>query len=100
MQNITSEIKKIKRTQLTNNTQRVARAILSAGGKWVSRTKMNNVPSAAARVRDLRKVQFGAFNVECKTSTALGRKTKTRTYYYRIDPENVTNDQLVKLFKI
>jgi hypothetical protein len=99
---IKDTVKNIKRSQIKTNTQRVAHRLLTADGEWVSRSRLDTIPSVAARIRDLRKDQFGAFQVECKTNTALGRKTKTgeRVYYYRIDPTSVTEVQVKKVFKL
>jgi hypothetical protein len=72
--------------------------LLAAEGEWVSRSQLAKIPSATARVRDLRKEQFGSFRVECKSSDDLEKRTSKRTFYYRIDANRVTKKQLEKLF--
>ncbi|MCK9567829.1 hypothetical protein M0R72_02615 [Candidatus Pacearchaeota archaeon] len=84
--------------KITNNTQRVGIRLLSADGEWLPRSSLSRIPSATARVRDLRKDEFGSFKVECKSSTDLSRKTSKRTFYYRINPNKVTQKQIQTLF--
>jgi hypothetical protein len=91
-------INQIKRTDITNNTQRAAMKLLTADGQWVSRGQLNRIPSATARVRDLRKPEYGAFKVDCKSSDELGKKLSKRTYYYRI--ARASSEQLSTLFRI
>lgn len=92
-------IKSIKKTvKVTNNTQRVAMKLLGADGEWLSRGQLNRIPSATARARDLRKIEYGGFQVECKSSTELGRRISKKTFYYRIDPSKVTTKQISQLF--
>lgn len=83
---------------MTNNTQKVGLRLLSADGEWVSRSQLSRIPSATARVRDLRKDQFGAFQVECRSSDDLKKKTAKKTFYYKINTNRVTKKQLDKLF--
>lgn len=86
--------------KITNNTQRVGIRLLSAEGEWLPRSSLSRIPSATARVRDLRKDEFGGFQVECKNSTDLARKTSRRTFYYRINPNKVTRKQIQTLFPV
>ncbi len=72
--------------------------MLAAAGEWVPRSQLTKVPSATARVRDLRKEQFGSFQVECKSSDELKKKTSKKTFYYRINASRITKKQLEKLF--
>lgn len=95
---VNKTVRKIQRNKLTNNTQRVGLRLLVANGQWVPRSRVTDVPSGTARVRDLRKSEFGAFSVECKSSDELSRNTSKRTFYYRINPSNVTKRQLQTLF--
>jgi hypothetical protein len=92
-------IRNIPKNKLTNNTQKVGLRLLTASGEWIPRSRLN-VPSGTARVRDLRKNEFGAFQVECKSSEDLKRKTSKRTFYYRINPNKVTKKQIETLFPI
>jgi hypothetical protein len=99
MKKIKTAIKSIqKKHKITNNTQRAGIRLLSANGEWLSRSRLTKIPSATSRVRDLRKDEFGGFQVECKSSDELSRKTSKRTYYYRINPSNVTRKQIDILF--
>ena len=100
---IQKAIKNIKSYQLTSNTQRVALKLLAADGQWVSRNEIagRNIQSVAARIRDLRKKQFGNFQVDCRSAGQLGkRNTKKGSFYYRIAPRTVTTKQVSKVFKL
>jgi hypothetical protein len=100
---IQKTIKNIKRNQLTSNTQRVAFKLLAADGKWLSRSDIagKSVSSVAARIRDLRKKQFGSFRVECRSASQLGkRNTKKGSFYYRIAPRTVTTKQVSRVFRL
>jgi hypothetical protein len=91
-------IQNIHSRKLTNNTQRVGLRLLTAAGEWIPRSQLARIPSATARVRDLRKEQFGSLQVECRSSDDLKKKTSKRTFYYRINASRVTKKQLDKLF--
>ena len=91
-------IQTIQPRNLKNNTQRAGLRLLTADGEWVPRYRLNRIPSGTARVRDLRKVEFGGFQVECKSSEDLNRKTSKKTFYYRINPNQVTQEQVSVLF--
>jgi hypothetical protein len=99
MKTLKTTIQAIQKT-ITNNTQRVGMRLLTAEGEWLPRSSLSRVPSATARIRDLRKEEFGGFQVECKSSDDLARKTSKRTFYYRINPNKVTKKQLSILFPI
>lgn len=90
-------IQNIKNKKLTNNTQRVGLRLLTAGD-WVPSTRLARIPSATARIRDLRKEAYGGFQVECKSSKELNKRTVKNTYYYRINPDKVTDKQIAALF--
>lgn len=99
--NLKSVIKNVNRRSLTNNTQKVALKLLAANGEWVSRGELSRVAnSAAARVRDIRKTQFGGFTVECASAASLNKRGDRNSFYYRIRPNTVTRQQLVTLFNI
>lgn len=101
MNKIENIVKNIKRKTLTNNTQKVALKLLKANGKWIARNQLEQIPSAAARIRDLRKKQFGQFEVECKSANSLNRRNAQRgMFYYRIEPDSVTETKLKNIFKI
>ncbi len=93
-------IQNIQKNKLTNNTQRVGLRLLTADGEWIPRSRITEVPSGTARARDLRKREFGGFQVECKSSEDLKRKTSKKTFYYRINPNKVTRKQIETLFQI
>jgi hypothetical protein len=100
---IQKAIKNIKRNQLTSNTQRVAFRLLTANGKWLSRGDIagKSIGSVAARIRDLRKKQFGSFRVQCCSASQLGkRNTKKGSFYYRIAPRTVTTRQVSTVFRL
>ncbi len=92
----------ISRRKLSNNTQKVLWSLLTTNSKdgWVSRTSLS-VPSASARVRDLRKSQFGGFRVECARPGDINRKSRNnvRQTFYRIVPSSVTPTALRTAFK-
>lgn len=96
---IKNMISKIDRRKLTNNTQRALLALLTATTEWVPRTSIN-VPSVGARLRDLRKTEFGQFQVQCKRPRQLERKTRTANQtFYRLDPKSVTLKKVQKVFE-
>ena len=86
-----------KNRKLTNNTQKVGYRLLSANGEWLPRSRLTDIPSGTSRARDLRKEEFGGFQVECKSSEALKRPGR-KTFYYRINPSKVTKEQIDTLF--
>jgi hypothetical protein len=99
----TKVVRNVNRRKLVNNVQKVLISLVSAGNDgWVPRTSLR-VPSAAARIRDLRKSQFGGFEVECRNAIDLnkaGRSVKTsRQTFYRIVPRTVTVTRLCKALK-
>lgn len=104
----------INRRKLKNNTQKVLFTLLTAKNEWVSRSSIR-IPSVGARLRDLRKPQFGGFKVECASANKLGKRTRTRTQltiqgpvatlentrptYYRVNPSSVTLSNVTKIFE-
>ena len=99
MKQLKTKIQAVKKiSKITNNTQRVGACLLSADGEWIPRSYLRRIPSATSRVRDLRKIEFGSFQVECKSSDDLKRNTSKRTFYYRINPNKVTKKQIETLF--
>ncbi len=101
-ENVRNIVNRIDRRQLTNNTQRALLALLTSKDEWVSRSSIR-VPSVGARLRDLRKPQFGAFKVECVSATRLERPvrrgTVTRQTFYRLNPNSVTVARVQKVFE-
>lgn len=94
-------LSKINRRTLTNNTQRAALSLLQANGDWVSRKSLEkNISSVAARIRDLRKSQFGAFTVECSSASQLNKRGDRTAYFYRIQPSKVSKSQMQAIFDI
>jgi hypothetical protein len=101
MKTLKTAIQSVQKTaKITNNTQRAGLRLLSFDGQWIPRSQLRHIPSATARVRDLRKATFGSFDVECKSSSELSKKLGKKTYYYRISPSKVTSQQLKTLFKV
>ncbi len=98
-----SVVRKVDRRRLANNVQRVLFSLIKAEKDgWIPRTALR-IPSVGARIRDLRKSEFGGFEVECKTPSDLnrcGRSVKTnRQTFYRIVPRSVTVTRLSKALK-
>lgn len=96
-------VSKIDRRKLTNNTQKVLWDLLHATTEWVSSSSIK-VPSATSRLRDLRKPEFGGFEVECASSSVLERKkhkriSNYRQTYYRLVPDSVTLNRVNQVFK-
>lgn len=99
--NIKSVLKSVNRRQLTSNTQKVAYKLLAANGSWVRRSELERVAtSAAARVRDLRKPEFGRFKVECESASSLNKNGDRNTFFYRIRPTTVSKRQVETVFRI
>lgn len=97
--NIVNYITTLNRRTFTNNTQRALYVLLTAsltGTGWVSRGSVR-VPSAAARMRDLRKEAYGSFDVVCSSAKELGRPTTTT--YYRVNTDKVNLTQLRRVFE-
>jgi hypothetical protein len=100
---INKMLQSVTRGKCVNNVQKVFLALVNASNDgWVSRTSFR-VPSASARLRDLRKAEFGGFKVECRSATELNRRsrsTKTaRQTFYRIVPTSVTPTGVTKVLK-
>lgn len=101
--NVKTLVSRINRRRLTNNTQKALLALLTANEEWVSRSSIR-VPSVGARLRDLRKPQFGGFKVECASANKLERRTRrgssgNRQTFYRLNPNSVTLSKVVKVFE-
>lgn len=96
---ILNKLNKIDKNGLSN-TKKVAVKLLTAEGEWLPRSKFGKIPSVTSRIRDLRKTEYGAFNVECKRADELGKhiSRSKKTYYYRINPSTVSAEQLDVLF--
>lgn len=95
-----SMLKNVNRRQFRNNTQRVAYRLLSANGEWISRRQLESTVGGAvtSRVRDLRKAEFGGFQVQCASATELGKRGDHRSYFYRIPPRTVRKTQVETVF--
>ena len=97
--NIVNYVTSLNRRAFTNNTQRALFVLLTAslnGVNWVSRGSVR-VPSAAARLRDLRKAEYGSFEVTCKSARELGRPTTTT--YYNLNTNAISLGQLRRVFE-
>lgn len=101
-------IDKIDRNKVKNNTQKALLALLSprAIDGWVARTAVP-VKSAPSRIRELRRPEFGGFQVECVTASKLKelnpkRRIKSavtnKQTFYRLTGD-VTVSALKKVFK-
>lgn len=89
---------KISARKLKNNTQRALLALLKANGEWVSRRSLR-IPSVAARLRDLRKEQYGEFEVVCNVTSRRNPFKNKKSTYYRINPRSVTLNRVLKVFE-
>ena len=93
-------IGRIDRRQLRNNTQRVLLSMLCSEEEWVSRRSLR-VPSVGSRLRDLRKEEFGGFDLRCATPSELERPVNSRTRgntFYRLSPRSITVERISKVF--
>lgn len=101
MSNVTThnQVITINRAAVKSNVQRVAYRLLTANGQWVSSRQLARIPSATARVRDLRKQSYGAFQVECASAADLKRNVKGKVFYYRIVPSSVTPQNVSRVFE-
>src|SRR3954463_5708613 len=106
MKNVTQFLTRVNARDLTNNTQRVLHKLLSARGGWVSGQELSRVvktsssrvnDSTTARVRDLRKTQFGSLPVECSSAAELHRSGGNRVFFYRLNTRNVTVKQVASV---
>lgn len=98
--NVKNLLAKVNRRKLKNNTQKVLLKLLTAKTEWVSRVSLR-VPSVGSRLRDLRKPQFGSFQVDCASANKLGKRTQEnrRPTYYRLNPSSVTLTKVSKVFE-
>lgn len=100
---INNALKNINRRALRNNTQRALLALLTSKRGWVARSSMK-IPSVGARIRDLRKSEFGSFKIECANQTKAGVTSRVkpsdvkRQTFYRLSPESVTPGKIAKVF--
>ena|ERR1700748_2484829 len=94
--NITQYVRSLNRRNFTNNVQRALFTLINSNG-WVSRGSVR-VPSATSRMRDLRKAEYGGFEVVCARSTDLGR-TGTPTTFYRLNTNNLSLAQVRRVFE-
>lgn len=84
--------------KLRNNTQRVLVALLRAEGDWVPRSNVR-VANATSRMRELRRPEYGGFDVQVATAAELGRTGGARQTYYRINPRTITADRVVAVLR-
>lgn len=84
--------------KLRNNTQRVFVALVKADGGWVARSTVR-VANATSRMRELRRPEYGGFDVEVATATELGRPGGSRRTYYRLNPSTVTPERIATVFR-
>lgn len=102
-------VENIDKRSFTNNVQKVLYQLLTAdtNGGWM-RLDRTNIPSSEARARDLRKLQYGEFNVFCRRAADLpnfARATdlpyfggSSKIHYYRIGHKNLTISKLKTVF--
>jgi len=99
---VTRLVNRINRRKLRNNAQRALLSLLMRNGEWMARTTLR-MPNVGSRFRDLRKLEFGGFKVECVTATKINRtrpsKITSRPTYYRVVPKSVSVHALKQAFK-
>lgn len=101
MSSVKTLLNGVNRRNLTSNTQKAAFRLLSANGQWLSRGELSRtISSAAARVRDLRKPEFGGFTVECASAVTLDKRGTHNTFFYRIPPKTVKKTQVNTVFRV
>ena len=94
-------LSRIDRSKLQTNTQKVLYRLLNSENEWISRSTIK-VPSVGSRLRDLRKEQYGAFEVECTTARKLRKRTRAATNhptFYRLKSSSVTCKKVASIFK-
>jgi hypothetical protein len=102
-------VDQVDRRKLRNNTQKVLFALLTSSEESVSRSSLR-IPSVSARLRDLRKDEFGAFDLQVRTVEELnasaakeGRATRKvkdpRSTFYRLNPRTITLSRVSKVFE-
>lgn len=92
---VTQYVRSLNRRNFTNNVQRALFTLLN--GEWISRGSVR-VNSATSRIRDLRKAEYGGFEVTCSTSTQLNR-TGTPTTFYRLNTNSLSLAQVRRVFE-
>src|SRR3989304_9208451 len=90
-------VEDINRRKFTNNMQRVLFTLLKANGGWVKGSSLR-VPSASSRIRDLRKPEFGNFDIQCEPAMNLGLRGNHHTFYYRLNPRSITLSKIWTVF--
>ena len=84
--------------KLRNNTQRVLVALLRAEGDWIPRSNVR-VANATSRMRELRRPEYGGFDVQVATAAELGRPGGSRRTYYRLNPRTVTAERIASVLQ-
>lgn len=100
---VIQKINKVNRRDLNSNTQKVFMRLVKADNDgWVARTSFG-IPSVTARIRDLRKSQYGSFTVECASAEDINKSGRSKVTdnqtYYRIVPSSVTETGLNRILK-
>lgn len=92
---VTSIVDSIQPRDCQNLTQKVLLTFLRSDKEFITRSSMR-IPNVGSRVRDLRKAEFGGFNVEC----VRGERNSKGGYStsYRLDPQSVTAERVKMAF--
>jgi hypothetical protein len=85
--------------KITTNTQKVLYRLLKNSGDWAPRSVFRAVPNATARLRELRQDHLGSLPVVCANGRSLGKSVKRSVFYYKLDVNRTTIDQLRNIFK-
>lgn len=100
-QEVVNYINGLDKKSFTNNTQKALYTLLSSledNDGWVPLSKFR-VNSAGSRIRDLRKNDYGGFNVVCRSASKLDRRGNKNTFYYKLIQKNVTVTKLKNIFE-
>lgn len=97
---ISKFVRRLNPRSFSNNRQKALYRLLTAKGDGWVRLNDFRVPSAGSRIRDLRKNDFGAFDVRCRSAADLGREGGTHTFYYRLAQRNLTLEKIRNVFEI
>lgn len=101
-QDVRNYVNSLNTRNFTNNNQRVLYTLVSSidegDGGWVSLNKFR-VNSTGSRIRDLRKSEYGGFDVLCRSASKLERRGGQHTFYYKLGQRNLTVAKLRRVFK-
>ena len=95
---VTMYLETLNPRRFETNTQRALFKLLKSGD-WV-RLNDFRIPSAGARIRDLRKERYGGFEVKCRSAASLERNGSRHTFYYKLSQRNLTTAKVRRVFEL